>query len=92
MTFDHAYANFKFASKLVNNLSFCGYVVCNNEFYYIHCCTHIINTNVQDSLKDIYDFNKICDSNKYVGVLLIRKEKFKESMKLKILILRKDWS
>lgn len=52
-------------------------LLCEGEFFHIHCCAHILNLIVQDSLKEIDEsIQKIRESIKYVRGLLVRKKKF----------------
>jgi len=67
ITLDNASSNDVCVGLLRNQLNMKKALLCEGEFFHIHCCAHILNLIVQDSLKDNDSaLQKICDSVKYV--------------------------
>jgi hypothetical protein len=74
---DNASSNDVCVGLLRNQLNIKKALVCEGEFFHIHCCAHILNLIVQDGLKEIDSaLQKIRDSVKYVRGSQMRKQNF----------------
>nr|XP_023923314.1 zinc finger BED domain-containing protein RICESLEEPER 2-like [Quercus suber] len=82
VTLDNASSNDVSIDMLRTQLINKKALVCNGEFFHLHCCAHILNLVVQDGLKEIdVVVQKIRESIKYVRGSQERKKGFYESVK-----------
>ncbi|KAL3522327.1 hypothetical protein ACH5RR_015161 [Cinchona calisaya] len=74
---DNASANNMACTFLKSHLILRNALVCNGEFFHIHCCAHILNLIVQEELK-LVDSSvvKIRECLKYVKGSQVRKQRF----------------
>ena len=66
VTLDNASSNDISVEMLRSQLKNKKELVCNGEFFHLHCCAHILNLVVQDGFKEIDVVQKIRESIKYV--------------------------
>nr|XP_023886061.1 zinc finger BED domain-containing protein RICESLEEPER 2-like [Quercus suber] len=81
VTLDNASSNDVSVDILRTQLSIRKALVCNGDFFHLHCCAHILNLIIQDGLKEIdIAIQKIRESVKYVKGSQVRKQKLLESV------------
>jgi len=79
ITLDNASSNDVLVKTLKEKLVLQNSLLCDGEFFYVHCCAHILNLIVQEGLKVIGDsVDLIRESIKYVGGSERRMIKFKQ--------------
>jgi hypothetical protein len=77
ITLNNASSNDVCVGLLRNQLNMKKTLLCEGEFFHIHCCAQILNLIVQDGLKEIDSaLQKIRDSVKYVRGSQLRKQNF----------------
>jgi len=77
ITLNNASSNDVCVGLLRNQLNMKKTLLCEGEFFHIHCCAHILNLIVQDGLKEIDSaLQKIRNSVKYVRGSQLRKQNF----------------
>ena len=81
ITLDNASTNDLCVGQLKPKLNMKKALLCESEFFHMHCCTHILNLIVQDGLKEITDaIQKIRDSVKYFKGSQVRKQNFLQAV------------
>lgn len=82
MTVDNASSNDVCVVMLKSQLRLRNALVCDEDFFHIRCCAHIINLIVQQGLKEIEkEIEKASESVKYVKGSQVRKRKFLNCVK-----------
>jgi hypothetical protein len=77
ITLNNASSNDVCVGLLRNQLNMKKTLLCEGEFFHIHCCAQILNLIVQDGLKEIDSaLQKIRNSVKYVRGSQLRKQNF----------------
>ena len=75
------FANDRCVELLKQKLNIKRAILCEGEFFHLHCCAYILNLIVQDGLKEIDDaIEKVRDSVKYVRGSQVRKQKFLQAI------------
>jgi len=78
LTLDNASANDVMQDHLNSQLTMHNWLLCEGEFFHVHCSAHILNLIVHDGLKVASDaLHKIIESVKYVRGSEARIKKFK---------------
>lgn len=79
LTLDNAYTNDNMQGILKSHLHLQSSLICDGEFFHVHCCAHILNLIVQEGLKAINEaLFKIRESVKYVKASNGRMKKFQK--------------
>ncbi|XP_026657060.2 zinc finger BED domain-containing protein RICESLEEPER 2-like [Phoenix dactylifera] len=91
MTLDNASVNDVFVDMLKIQLNLNNALYSDGEFFHVRCCAHILNSIVQEGLKEIDEpIFKVCESIKYVRGSQVRKQKFLECVRQVSLESKKD--
>jgi hypothetical protein len=81
ITLDNAFSNDVCVGLLKQTLNIKKALLCDGEFFHLHCYAYILNLIVQDGLKEINDvIQKIRDSVKYVRGSQVRKQNFLQAV------------